>query len=581
MINKTRKLLSITLAVIFLLPCLGVSAANVGDKIEKVLSTDIVTYIEGVKVPSFNIAGRTAIVVENLNAMGLPFEVWYEDSTRTLSIADGSGGTRDYFHFADTESEAPIGTPIMDVLYTDIETFYQGKKLESFNIGGFTCVYATDLAVLYGRYSFNESTRAVDIFRHKEEAEGDADSTETTKKLPADESIISRGDTMVRWGNPIKSYLVPNDDGSYTTIEYSGGLNVETYASDFRHISSKKVKIDYPIFGGILVGEEYYYVAAGQENKKESDTLAVINITVFDKSFKKVKDIPVKECRTTVPFDACNVSMVENDEYLVLHTARSQYKEPNETNPQTQLTVIIDKSDWSVVNTLDKFQSNHTSHALKGYVKFDKNTIVTANYSDATPVRGAFIQEMTSSGKVFSTQSIFKVPGSASANCTGAMIGGFELSRGAYITAMSTIDHSLATDYSDTKIEGINAEERDIVILATDKDSKETTSTTLTYYSGDGKTASVPYLVKLESGNFMVLWQRFDTKSNSSNTFCYAYLDKNGNLIGEALSSEGYLSGSCQPVEIDGKVMWYTNTSSGRIFYEIDSEPPTDNFTSK
>ena len=210
-------------------------------------------------------------------------------------------------------------------------------------------------------------------------------------------------------------------------------------------------------------------------------------------------------------------------------------------------------------------------------MRFDKNSIVTANYSDATPVRGAFIQEITSSGKVFSTQSIFNVPGPSSANCTGAMIGGFEISTRAYITALSTIDHSLATDYSDTKIEGVTTEERDIVILATDKDSKETTNIPLTYYSGNGKTASVPYLVKLESGKFMVLWQRFDVKSNTSSTFCYAFLDRNGNLIGEAMASEGYLSGSCQPVEIDGKVVWYTNTSSGRIFYEIDSEPPADN----
>lgn len=575
--NIFKKFIGTVLVLSVMCPFMNVFSANVGDKIEKVLSTDIITYIEGVKVPSFNISGRTAVVVENLNAMGLPFEVLYDDSTRTLTISDGTGGTRDYFHFSDAESDAPVGTPIMDVLYTDIETFYQGKKLESFNIGGFTCVYATDLANLYGRYSYSESTRSVDIFRHKDEAEGEADSTETAKKLPGDESVITRGDTMVRWGSPLKSYLVANDDGSYSTIEYSGGLNIETYSSEFRHISSKKVKLDYPIFGGFLAGEDYYYVAAGQENKNDSDSLTVINITVFDKNFKKIKDIPVKECRTTVPFDASNVSMAENEDLLVLHTARSQYKEQNGTNPQTQLTVIIDKSNWSVVNTLDKFQSNHTSHALKEYVRFDKNSIVTANYSDATPVRGAFIQEITSSGKVFSTQSIFNVPGPSSANCTGAMIGGFEISTRAYITALSTIDHSLATDYSDTKIEGVTTEERDIVILATDKDSKETTNIPLTYYSGNGKTASVPYLVKLESGKFMVLWQRFDVKSNTSSTFCYAFLDRNGNLIGEAMASEGYLSGSCQPVEIDGKVVWYTNTSSGRIFYEIDSEPPADN----
>lgn len=571
--NTIKKLIGATLAFSIMCPFTNVFAANVGDKIEKVLSTDIVTYIEGVQVPSFNIAGRTAVIVENLNAMGLPFEVWYDDSTRTLSISEGSGGTRDYFHFSDNNSDAPIGTPIMDVLFTDIETFYQGKKLESFNIGGFTCVYATDLADLYGRYTFNESTRAVDIFRNKEEAEGMAFSKEATRKLPADESIIKKGDTTVRWGSPEKSYIIKNENGTYSAIEFSKEISVETYDSDFNYVSSSKLKSDYPVFGGFFAGDEYNYIVAGQENSKESDALTVINISVYDKNFKKVKDIPVKECRTSVPFDACNVSIAENENYLVVRTARSQYKEKNGLVPQTGLTLIVDKASWKVTNSLDKFQPDHTSHALKGYVRFDKNTVVTADYSDATPFRGAFIREMDASGKVLSSAPIFAVPGPASANCTGAMLGGFEVSSSSYITALSTIDHALATDYGDTFIEGVAIEERDILIGVTNKKTKETKISPLTFYSGADKTASVPYLVKLGSGNFMVLWQKFDIFSNTSNTFCYAFLDRNGNLIGEAMQHEGYLSVNCQPVEFDGKVMWYTNTASGRIFYEINSNP--------
>lgn len=571
--NITKKLIGTALVLAVMSPFTNAFASNVGDKIEKVLSTNIVTNIEGVRVPSFNIAGRTAVVVENLNAMRLPFEVWYDDTTRTLSISEGKGGERDYFHFADNNSDAPIGTPIMDVLYTDIETFYHGKKLESFNIGGFTCIYATDLADLYGRYTFNESTRTVDIFRQREEAKGEVTSTQTSRKLPAEESIIKKSDITDRWGKPEKSYLFQNSDGTYCAVEVSGDINIETYDSNFKSVSSSKIKLSYPIFGGFLAGEEYNYIVTGQENEKESDSLTVINISVYDKKFKKIKDVPVKGCRTIVPFDASNVSLTENEKFLVLHTARSQYKEENGLSPQTQLTVIVDKESWTVTNSLDKFQPSHTSHALKGYVRFDKNRIVTAGYSDAAPVRGAFVQEAEASGKLLSTTTVFSVPGPASANCTGAMLGGFEISDDFYITAISTIDHSLATDYSDTYIEGIAVEKRDVVITSTDKDKKRTTLTPLTYYSDSEKTASVPYLVKLENGNFMVLWQRFEASASKSETFCYAFIKEDGTLIGEARSCNGYLSGACRPVEIDGKVMWYTNTPSGRVFYEIDSDP--------
>ena len=106
--NTIKKFICASLAFVLFSAVPSAFSANVGDKTGDVLSTDIVTYIEGVKVPSFNIAGRTAIVVENLNAMGLPFEVWYDDTTRTLSISEGKGGVRDYFHFADNESSAPI-----------------------------------------------------------------------------------------------------------------------------------------------------------------------------------------------------------------------------------------------------------------------------------------------------------------------------------------------------------------------------------------------------------------------------------------------------------------------------------------
>ena len=85
--NILKKTLCTALAFAMILGG-GALAQNVGDKIGEVLSTDIVTYIEGIKVPSFNIAGRTAIVVENLNAMGLPFGVQYDDSTRTLTISE-------------------------------------------------------------------------------------------------------------------------------------------------------------------------------------------------------------------------------------------------------------------------------------------------------------------------------------------------------------------------------------------------------------------------------------------------------------------------------------------------------------
>ena len=556
--------------------CHGVFAAEVGDKIGEVLSTDIVTYIEGIKVPSFNIAGRTAIVVENLNAGGLPFGVSYDEPTRTLTISEsdifGTGG-RDYFHFADSESSLPIGTPIMDVLYTDINTYYGFNKLESFNIGGFTCVYATDFGELYGMSLWSEEERTVNILCKKEDVFASIFKKSASRLLDAEESAITRDETMDRWASPSKSHLLKGDDGTYIAVDISDTVNIETYDSDFTHISSAKIKKELPIFGGFYAGSEYNYIAFGQENLTDSDSKTVIKIVAYDKNFKKAKEVAIKNCRTAIPFDASAAEMSENEDYLVLHTSRSQYKEVNGVRPQTQLTVIIDKKTWKVVNPLGKFQENHISHALREFVKIDGGKIVTANYSDSTPVRGAFLQELDFDGKLCHTQNLFSVGGPLAANCTGAMIGGFEVSDKGYLVSMSSIDHSLATNYTNTNIEGIETENRDVYLLWADKNTRRVQRKRITDYSKEGLSASVPYLVKLDDLGFMLLWQRFEEGSNTSSTLCYAFIDSFGNQIGETLTSEGTLSESCQPIENGGKVIWYVNTENGREFYAVNADP--------
>ena len=222
---------------------------------------------------------------------------------------------------------------------------------------------------------------------------------------------------------------------------------------------------------------------------------------------------------------------------------------------------------------MDKFQENHTSHALKEFVKIDNGRLITANYSDASPTRGAFLQELDFKGKLLHTQSLFTVGGPLGANCTGAMIGGFEISKKGYLVSMSTIDHSLVTNYTNVNIEGIETENRDVYLLWADKNTWNVRRTAITDYSRDKLTASVPYLVKLSDGNFMMLWQRFSDDSNHSDTLCYVFIDPEGNQIGEILTAKGRLSESCVPTEIGGKVIWYVNTGNTREFYKVDADP--------
>lgn len=574
-----KKACSIALATLFaanFVPAGTVKAYNVGDIIGKVLSTDIITYVEGVQMPSFNINGRTAIVVQNLNALGtgLDFGISYDDLSRTLTIKDSDiygTGNRGFFYFAGDISSKPVGTPVKDVQYTDIKTVFNGTELESFNIEGFTCIYADDLAKLCGTYIWDETARTVKVYRQSSYVPS------LTKKLtyhmlPAKETVITSDEILNRWGEEATSFLCVNSDGTYTTVEISDSINIELYNSSFNHFSSFTVEKELPLFGGLYFGETYNYIAFGQENLMEDNSREVIRIGVYDKSFSKVRDISINNCKTAVPFDASSGEMYENDKYLVLHTSRSQYADENGNRPQTQLTVIIDKSTWQSVNMLGKFQHNHTSHALREFVKIDNGKIITANLSDAAPYRGIFLQELDFNGHPTHSQSLFTAGGNAGANCTGMMAGGLEISSSGYLIPISSIDHSLASGYSNVNISGIDKENRDIYLLWADKTTRESKMTCLARYTGASLCGSVPYIVKLPDDKFMVLWQKFHDNLNESDEFCYAVVDQNGVRIGATYTLSGKLSESCHPIYSNGNVIWYVNSEHGREFYSLSAD---------
>ena len=147
---KRRKLLSLALCICMIVCMLPLtsSAAQVGDTIDWVLYTDIVTYINGYYIPSYNINGYTAVVVEDLLYYG--FDVNWDGAAKTLKV------TRNYARdFCPPDSYKPaknthkVGDRAMPVLYTDIVTYFEGDRVTSYNVDGRTIAYVDDLATYY------------------------------------------------------------------------------------------------------------------------------------------------------------------------------------------------------------------------------------------------------------------------------------------------------------------------------------------------------------------------------------------------------------------------------------------------
>ena len=161
-----KKLLCLTAALLMLTTlAVPVSAYNPGDLVGTYAYTDITTYINNVPIRSFNINWETAVVVEDLADYG--FDVVWDPTPgiRNLKV------TRNYSKpikasYIPTASRQRNGQYAGDVLYTDILTFFEGQKVDSFNINGRTIVYVNDIAKFYaqpGTYTYNDATRVLSL----------------------------------------------------------------------------------------------------------------------------------------------------------------------------------------------------------------------------------------------------------------------------------------------------------------------------------------------------------------------------------------------------------------------------------
>lgn len=135
--------------------CTGAAAEIIGAG----YATDINAYIDHFMVPSYNIDGYTAVLVRDLENFG--YTVIWDENTKTVTFY------RDFAKpltpLVPTYETRAVGTKVFDVYKTDIRTYFRGKEIPSYNIGGKTAVRLRDLAMV-GGVQFDEATRRAEIF---------------------------------------------------------------------------------------------------------------------------------------------------------------------------------------------------------------------------------------------------------------------------------------------------------------------------------------------------------------------------------------------------------------------------------
>lgn len=115
------------------------NAAN-GDVIQPIYSTDILTYMDGIPIKSYNIGGQTLICLEDLSNYG--FSVYYCDEVRCLFVNKTGNANEDFYPVIERNS---VGETIGYTYETDIRAILNGEEINAVNIGGKLAVTVEEL----------------------------------------------------------------------------------------------------------------------------------------------------------------------------------------------------------------------------------------------------------------------------------------------------------------------------------------------------------------------------------------------------------------------------------------------------
>lgn len=159
--NKINRKIALILAFLMIFTSVftfTVSAAyKNGDKLGDVLNSDIKTYINGERIPCYNIKNKAVVLVADLRNYG--FDVNYSSSTRTSAITRNYGKKFTPIQDIENTTSGKIGSVAFSYLFSDIVATLNGKQIESFNVQGNLAIFFDSLGD-YGSFTWDSATKS-------------------------------------------------------------------------------------------------------------------------------------------------------------------------------------------------------------------------------------------------------------------------------------------------------------------------------------------------------------------------------------------------------------------------------------
>ena len=381
-----------------------------------------------------------------------------------------------------------------------------------------------------------------------------------------------------RWATPIYSNLA-YENGEYVRAECLGDeLVVEYYDNNFKFRTGKTIELELPLYGGVYMSTDYNFLVVGQTNLEEDDSREVFRIIRYTKDWQKVDHASIYGANTTVPFDAGSCRFDRSGNVLYIRTAHEMYTSEDGLNHQSNVMIAVRISDMTVTDQLTKVWNSgygYVSHSFNQFVRVDGDTLLAVDHGDYYPRSVALFKYSAKAGSetfYSRTTMVNALPIVSSTyhyNDTGVSLGGFEFSDTHYLIAGSAYDQKETADLMEVH--------RNIFVTATPKNDFTDEGTKLhwltDYTESDGVSVSPPHLMKISADRFFLTWTEDDVLK-------YCFLNGKGQLDGEIYTGEGQLS-DCAPILVDGCAVWYVTDWSEPVFYQIEVNRCSHNYTVK
>ena len=376
---------------------------------------------------------------------------------------------------------------------------------------------------------------------------------------------------LTYYSEPLTSFLTETDDGQimrFQSYKDFDGYLVEYYSKNYVLQKQMMIPEELPIFGEFLETDDYYFIISG-----DLGTVHSYRVTKYDKDWNRICSADLADSIGNIPFKAGGCRTVEYNGYLITRAARVMASE-HQANVTFQYSIAENKFTDSFTS-IGNINKGYVSHSFNQFVCEDDGKLVACDHWEGTS-RAVVICKYSAplaNGRFHTGKSdeispiiALSIPGSGkfNSNYTGTFLGGFEKSSSSYlVSGNSSVDNSVDDTLPHT------SRCRNIFVSVVDRATNEVTVKWLTDYGEKEKHPTNARLVKINDNEFYVIWSK-------ENNAYYQRIDGKGNTLSDIYTFEGAKTTGCDPVLIDGKIIWFRWLNYKLSFYEIPIDNPSE-----